>query len=76
MDYADMPGPEEYPDDHVDEGEEPRPPWLDSSGESSEISDVDSERSDMLHVIIHTQTLHYTVRQEHGEDTCSGSSPA
>lgn len=55
MDYTDMSGPEEDPDEYVEEGQEPKPSWLDSSGESSEGSDVDSEKPDMFHVSISTR---------------------
>ena len=55
MDYTDMSGPEEDPDEYLEEGVEPRPAWLDSSGESSEVSDVDSEKSDMFHVSLSTR---------------------
>ena len=45
MDYTDMSGPEEDLDEYLDEGVEPRPAWLDSSGGSSEVSDVGSEKA-------------------------------
>ena len=46
MDYTDMSGPEEDPEDEV----EPRPAWLEPSDESSEVSEVDIEKTDMFHV--------------------------
>lgn len=51
----DCPSMSEPSSEELDELMEPKPAWMDSSEGSSEVSDVDSEKSDIFHVSLSTR---------------------